>query len=129
MRGRVCPLPGVIAWIGCWGLFVLAARLPAQDPRGNLFGKVLDSTGGRVAGAQVTLERPESSFERRATSNRDGEFEFHGLDAGRYQVEVNAAGFAETHEEVRVAVSSSPTISVMLAPRSRPGQLARHPRA
>lgn len=97
-------------------LFVVAAS--SQTPAGALVGTVLDVTGGRVAGATVRVERRETAFKRATTSNAQGEFRMEGLEPGRYRVSVLAPGFAESVSEVWVAVSSVPTLSVVLEPQA-----------
>ena len=97
---------------------IFALPLSAQNPRGSLFGAVVDSTGGRIADARVELRQPDSGFGREATSNNVGEFQFQSLLLGRYRVRATAPGFATAEVEVMVAVSSAPTISLTLVPTS-----------
>jgi hypothetical protein len=96
-------------------LFVVAAS--AQTLAGALVGTVLDVTGGRVAGAAVRVERRETAFKRATTSNAQGEFRMEGLEPGKYRVSVVAPGFAESVSDVWIAVSSVPTLSVVLKPQ------------
>lgn len=97
-------------------MLTLSHSLLAQNPRGTLVGIVVDSTGARIAGAHITLDQPQTSFQQKATASREGEFEIQSLVPGRYQVRAGAAGFNETETEVEVTVSSSPSISLVLTP-------------
>jgi hypothetical protein len=96
------------------GLFALP--LQGQNPRGSLVGKVVDSTGARIADATVTLTQAATSFKRQIVASRDGEFEIQSLLPGRYQVRASAAGFAEIATEVDVNVSATASISLTLRP-------------
>jgi len=93
-------------------LLSLAAR--AQNPRGTLVGVVQDSNGGRVPAAALVVRTAGSALERRATTDRFGDFRRDGLPPGSYQVIVNARGFSEARTEVVVAVSSVQGISVTM---------------
>ncbi len=100
----------------CVGALSVPAR--AQNPQGALVGTVADSTGGRVAGATISIARRDSSFQRTTTSSAVGEFRFELLPPARYRVTVTAAGFATAVSEVEVSVSSAPTLSIVLHPQS-----------
>jgi hypothetical protein len=90
----------------------------AQNPEGTIVGTVLDSSGARVAGAVITIERTESAFHRTATADGLGEFRAGLLPPGSYRVTARASGFADAVATVSVGVSSSPTVSLVLAPRT-----------
>ncbi len=97
-------------------LLLSAAISAAQSPEGNLVGTVVDPSGGRIAGASVTIERKEAALVRTATTNGIGEFRIGPLPPGLYHVTVAASGFSPTLAEVTVGVSASPTLWVMLSP-------------
>src|SRR5690242_5476232 len=88
----------------------------AQNPDGALVGTVTDSAGARVAGARVAAEARASKLQRQGTTNADGEFRLESLPPGDYRVTVSASGFADSVLDVRVAVSSSPTLTITLKP-------------
>lgn len=86
----------------------------AQQQRGILTGTVIDSLGGRVAGAAVTLvgEQPKAGETR---SNTEGVYTFQNLAPGRYQVIVTASGFeAVTSDPVFVGAGERATADVRL---------------
>ena len=101
-------------------LFVLLLSLPlfAQEFRGGLIGKVQDSTGARVASADVHIQAPESSIERRTTTDSDGSFRFTDLPVGVYELTVTARGFGNAKSEVTVQVGSVRDVVATLAPPS-----------
>jgi len=71
---------------------------PSPAPRravsGTMSGTVLDSNGGVVAGATLTLASAASVQERTAVSDATGYFSFPSVDPGRYDLSIRAAGFA-----------------------------------
>ncbi len=97
---------------------VLVLLLPAlaQNPRGSLRGRVQDVTGARIPSATIVVQTSDSTMKRETTSEDRGEFRVDDLAPGRYQIIVNAAGFAEANAEVAVEVSSVRDVSVTLKP-------------
>jgi hypothetical protein len=98
------------------GIFVFAALCRAQNFRGSLAGTVEDASGARVPFAKITVHSAESSFERDATSNKDGAFRVDDLLPGAYVVTVSATGFSKASSDVTVQVSSVRQIKVTLQP-------------
>src|SRR5712692_8419271 len=102
--------------------FASLAFLPfavwAQNPRGSLLVTVQDSSGGRIAGANVSLKQEKFAITRTAKADAQGEARFESLQPGPYTVTVDASGFAGKTAAVVVAVSSQPTLAVTLKPKS-----------
>jgi hypothetical protein len=90
----------------------------AQDPQGAVVGTVTDSSGGRINGAAVSVEQPDSGFRRATTANSIGEFRVEAIPPGQYRVRVGAPGFAEVVVSLRIAVSAVPTLPIVLKPQS-----------
>jgi hypothetical protein len=103
----------VFAWLA-----LLPLALPAQNPRGSLLVTVQDSSGGRIAGANISLTQEKSAITRTSKADAQGEARFESLQPGPYTVTVDASGFAENTATVAVAVSSQPTLVVTLQPQS-----------
>lgn len=97
-------------------LFGLSALAVAQTPRGSLRGMVQDASGARVAGAKVTVQSLDASTRREAQTEDRGEFRIDDLLPGRYSITVSAAGFAEAHADIAVAVSLVHDVIVTLKP-------------
>src|SRR5258707_2693441 len=75
-------------------VFVLAgSRTVAQSIQGSFIGTVTDKAGGVVPAATVTLTNLDEGSSRTADSSSTGEYQFIDAKAGRYSVEVSAAGF------------------------------------
>ncbi len=87
-----------------------------QNPRGSLRGEVGDTSGGRIASAQVKVLAKNSGVGRQAVANDRGEFLIEGLLPGPYQVTVIAKGFANASADVDIVVSTVRDVTVTLKP-------------
>jgi Carboxypeptidase regulatory-like domain len=78
-----------------FGLAILLA-LPAlaQINTVNLSGTVYDPQGRAISGATVSVKNPSTGAVRSAATDSEGHYEIIGLPPARYQVTVQAAGFA-----------------------------------
>lgn len=80
-------------------LVLLMAALQASAQvgysTGMLRGTVLDSQGGIVAGASVKVTNPDTGFTKTVKADTDGSYQIPELNAGTYDVEVEATGFAK----------------------------------
>jgi Carboxypeptidase regulatory-like domain/TonB dependent receptor len=101
----------------------LAAITNAQNPLGSLRGAVLDASGARIPGAQISLSNAAKSFSRSVRSDAHGEFRLENLPPGSYQISASANGFAQTAADVIVAVSSTAEVSVTLSPAEQKEQV------
>jgi hypothetical protein len=97
-------------------LVFLLGNGAAQNPRGSLRGAVQDATGARIAGARIVVQALDSSMHREAQSEDRGEFRVDDLPPGSYRIDVTAAGFAEAHSTISIAVSSVREVTVTLKP-------------
>jgi hypothetical protein len=100
-------------------LFVLALLLPAlagaQSFNGAISGKVMDSTGAVVTGAELVIKNVANGFETRRTSNESGEYAFRNLVPGTYELRANSAGFApHLQKNIEVALNGDVRLDVTL---------------
>ncbi|MBZ5664135.1 MAG: TonB-dependent receptor [Acidobacteriia bacterium] len=65
----------------------------AQLFPGRVTGRVHDAQGAAVAGATVKLTNPATGFERSATTDENGDFNFPDLALGSFDLTVSKAGF------------------------------------
>jgi TonB-dependent receptor len=79
----------VIAGIGSAG---------AQSRKGTVSGRVADSAGGVLKGAQIELQPAEIQ----RVSDEQGEFTITGVDAGTYTIEISYVGLETYKGEVSV---------------------------
>ena len=97
-------------------LFPLTA-LFAQSPQATLLIAVQDVSGGRIAGASITLSLERAALLRSSTTDDRGEALFASLPPGSYILAVTARGFADNTSRLTIAVSSQPTFVVTLHPQ------------
>ena len=72
----------------------ISATLEAQSTFGGIVGVVKDQSGLLVPGAQLTLSGLDDQSSHTAVSDPDGSFQFMNVKAGRYDISVQAPGFA-----------------------------------
>ena len=78
-------------------------------------GSVSDSSGARVASANVTLSGPEKGITRAFKTDAEGNFSFSLLPASTYTLTVQATGFKTFKQEgITLEVGQSATQSVAL---------------
>lgn len=74
---------------------LLSAPALAQTSSGAITGRVVDASGGAVAGAEVRVINQVDRNTRSFTTTASGDFVFPDLDPGTYTVSVKAAGFKQ----------------------------------
>ncbi|MGC1105717.1 MAG: TonB-dependent receptor [Candidatus Acidiferrales bacterium] len=97
-------------------LFFVAFSSQAQDFHGSIIGEVVDSSGARVPNAKIVARAEQTSLEREAIANAQGEFRISDLPPGPYRLTVSAAGFSNATSDVSAVVSSVQDVSVTLKP-------------
>ena len=93
MTGSFLAKRVLVALLACVMSSTLAAY--GQSTFGSIVGTVKDQSGSVVPGAIVTLVNVGSSAKHTATTSASGGYEFLNLDAGTYQVEIQASGFKD----------------------------------
>lgn len=95
--------------------FCLAAFCPlltgvafAQSSTGTIGGRVVDTSGGVIAGAEVRIVNQVNQSARIFTTNPSGSFVFPNVDPGDYTVLVKMSGFKQFEKkDLHVAPSDS----------------------
>jgi hypothetical protein len=88
----------------------------------TLAGTVLDPSGAVISGAQITLKGEEPTLAQSATTNAVGQFLFDHLAPGVYKVSIQALGFQEKEQNVRVSANQSSSqlrISLLIATQNQ----------
>ena len=93
MTGSFLAKRVLVALLACVMSSTLAGY--GQSTFGSIVGTVKDQSGSVVPGATVTLVNVGSSAKHTATTSASGGYEFLNLDAGTYQVEIEASGFKD----------------------------------
>ncbi len=81
---------------------------------GRISGTVTDSSGARVARAQITLQNPLSGRQNRTLSDDQGQFQFENIPYGAYVVGVSAAGFSPATTQVDIRSNVTVRVSLQL---------------
>jgi hypothetical protein len=94
-------------------LFALVASGHAQQT--GITGRVLDSSGAAIPGAQVTVrEHDGASFQTK--SNAAGEFQIPALRADDYTISVQSGGFAPYQQKISILVGQTLSVEAKLMP-------------
>jgi hypothetical protein len=84
------------------------ATAQSQSAAGSLRGQVTDPSGAAIANANVVLTAPAAdSTPIKTQSDGQGQYEFKGLSAGQYTLNVVAEGFA-LYENDNVIIANQP---------------------
>ena len=79
-------------------------RAPAQTSRATIRGIVLDQTGARLPGVDITVLREDTNETRRGVSDAQGHFAFPELAAGSYTIEATRKGFTVFRNRAELTV-------------------------
>src|SRR5262245_65630475 len=98
-------------------IVLFALLLQSQISSGDIKGIVMDSTGGAVADAAVTVTKVDTAVERTTVTDPAGSFRFFLLQPGDYEIRVEAVGFSSyTRRLIAVAVGETVSVSAVLHP-------------
>ena len=96
-------------------VLVAAGAALAQSDRGTIAGTVLDSSGGAVANATITVTSTETGANYGATTGPTGGFRVSDVRVGTYDVSASAPGFKiEKKTGVIVQVNSTASLEFSL---------------
>jgi len=103
-----------------WSLLLVAllaagARAQSLGNAGTIEGTVTDQSGASVPDAKVTIKNAVSGYSRSATSAMDGTFRLTNIPPNPYHVEVTAAGFNTSQQDVAVRNAVPLQVKVKLA--------------
>ena len=100
----------------CLFLGVFAAVSNAQTGNSStITGTVVDSSGGVVPGAIVTIHDPVSGFQSSATTDKTGAFSFPNVPFNPYHLSVTAKGFSPYVQDVEVRSSVPVDVKITLS--------------
>jgi iron complex outermembrane receptor protein len=128
---RLAGRSSIVALVGLFAGLLYSSSLSAQS--GTLRGRVVDSAGGPIAGAVVSVDRTVLT----ATSGPDGAYALRGIPAGSRTVLARAIGYLAVSADLVMSPGGTTThdftlsrTPVMLAPINVVvGSRARHPAA
>ena len=88
-------------------LLVAGTALAQSSTTATIRGKVTDSAGSAVGGAEINAVSTTSGFVRTTNSSSDGTYTLAGLTPGEYNIIVAAPGFDPGNRTVTVLVGQS----------------------
>jgi hypothetical protein len=94
------------------GLVLLTTPALGQTAA-TVTGTITDTTGGALAGAQVTIQQVQTGLVRSALSSAEGRFVFAAIPAGQYLVRAELDGF-RTLVRQNVVLTVGQTLSLSL---------------
>src|ERR1043165_5313290 len=92
-------------------IVALVAIANAQTITGSISGAIMDSSGGMIPGAVVTLTSEKTGQPRASTSNSEGRFNFAALQPGSYALKVERQGF-QTLEQRGIILSANENLAL-----------------
>ncbi|MFB3827083.1 MAG: carboxypeptidase regulatory-like domain-containing protein [Bryobacteraceae bacterium] len=96
-----------------------AAVAYGQGAGATLSGRIMDSTGSVIPGAEVRIRNVSTNQSRAATALADGEFVFPGLDPGQYELTATQTGFQRHVEtDLTLEVGQAARLDIRLSPGS-----------
>jgi Carboxypeptidase regulatory-like domain/TonB dependent receptor len=108
-----------ILYVICLSIFFGSASLTtfAQQSvtSATLSGHVEDANGAAINGASVTATNLDRNQSATTTSDTQGRFRFMYLPSGRYQLKVEAAGFAPASRELTLTLGGALDLPLRLA--------------
>ena len=94
---------------------VLVCTLSAQDPRGTVSGRVTDSTGAVVPGAEVRIVNDNTGVSASAKTNDSGNFVLPYLPAGPYALNCQLQGFKKWERKgIQVRIQDNVEVNIAL---------------
>jgi hypothetical protein len=89
----------------------------AQTPTGVIEGSVVDSTGGILASASITLRNVDTSQSRTLIADGTGSFRFAQLPVGTYRLQVTYAAFTDFIQDgIVLTIGQTVRMTVTLTP-------------
>src|SRR5437763_16708283 len=84
----------------------------SQEFRATVTGRVTDPVGSGVPGAKVTVQNAATNEQLSTTTSGDGDYTVPFLVPGKYNVNVEAAGFKqESRNNIELRVSDKVTVN------------------
>jgi hypothetical protein len=79
-------------------------------------GTVRDNSENALSGARVSLQREDGGPAQKAETNRDGQFQFSGVEAGAYVIETAVPGFFATSYRLTVRARQPISLTIQMQP-------------
>ncbi len=98
-------------------LLALASPAQAQESRGTIAGRIVDSSGGVLPGTTVTVVNAATNSTTTAVTNENGQYTVLYLSPGTYSVGVELTGFRKAvRERIEIRVGDRVQMDFTLEP-------------
>jgi hypothetical protein len=97
-------------------VYVSAPIASGQAITATLSGRILDTSGGSVSKAKVTIASASTGFTRTVQSSDAGEYSIPAMPAGEYTVSVEFTGFGKQSKNVILQVGQVADLDFTLTP-------------
>ena len=95
--------------------FGLALSASGQSDRGTIAGTILDSSGGAVQAADITVTGADTGVVYKTVSNANGAYQIPNMQVGRYDINVSVAGFKASEQKgFVVQINTTSTLDITL---------------
>ena len=98
-------------------LLMSSALLFGQGATGasSVTGRITDTTGAVIGGAEVTLTDLSTSINQTTTSNATGTYVFTNVVSGKYDITVSKAGFRKSEMKAQeISIGTVYTVNVTM---------------
>src|SRR5712671_588318 len=116
VMNRITPFFACLAVCLLVLICISAPATNGQAINATLFGRILDTSGGSVGKATVTITSSATGFVRTAQSSDSGEYTIPALPAGEYTVSVEYSGFSKQSKNVILQVGQAAELDFALTP-------------
>ena len=96
------------------GVALLAGGAHAQSTFGSFVGTVHDPSGAAIAGGIVTAKNTGTSAQRSALTNEKGDYVLVNLEAGSYELTIEAPGFQRSRFTAELAARDTVRVDANL---------------
>ena len=94
---------------------LMGGKAAAQQATAQLGGKITDSSGAVVVGAEVSLRNSQTGISRKTTSNNDGEYLFTLVPIGNYEITVKQQTFQSYQQKgITLEINQNAKVDVAL---------------
>jgi iron complex outermembrane recepter protein len=104
--------------IGLFAVVASCALVARSQQTASVHGRILDQSGGAIAGATVTMTNTTSGTTNGTTTDSQGQFQVDGLASGRYFVTVKKSRFQTYREQVALGSGQQAAIKAKLEGRA-----------
>ncbi len=112
---RPFPLFVVVAFALAVLIAATGPALLAQESRASLLGRVTDSTGGVILGAEIKATNLMTGTSAEALTNDSGNYQILYLLPGRYKVTITQTGFRQfVREDIELRVADTVRVDAVL---------------